>query len=82
MDRLPETLRQVQDDLLPVLRTVADTHERVAYIAGSTERILGFVDDASRTFAGLPGAGLLARRTPRPAAARLAALRCPGGLAG
>ena len=64
VDRLPDTLRQVRDDLLPVLRTVADTHERVAFIAGSTERILGFVDDTSRTLAGLPGAALLGRRRP------------------
>ena len=59
---LPETLRTVQDDLLPVLRTLADTHERVAFIAGSTERIMTFVDETSRTLSGLPGAGLLGRR--------------------
>jgi hypothetical protein len=52
----------VQSDLLPVLRTLADTHERVAFIAGSTERIMTFVDETSRTFAGLPGAALLGRR--------------------
>lgn len=62
---LPDTLRTVQDDLLPVLRTLAETHERVAYVAGSTERIMTFVDETSRTLAGLsglPGAGLLGRR--------------------
>ena len=65
---LPETLAQVQRDILPVLRTLSDTHERVAFIASSTERILGFVDDTGRTLAGLPGAALLARRRPPPKA--------------
>ena len=63
VEDLPDTLRKVQADVLPVLRTLADTHERVAFIAGSTERIMTFVDDASRSLAGLPGAALLGRRT-------------------
>lgn len=69
VDELPDTLRTVQSDLLPVLHTLADTHQRVAFIAGSTERILAFVDDTSRTLGGLPGAALLNRRRPpfRPA---------------
>jgi len=62
MDIVPATLRQIQSDVLPVLRTLADTHERVAFIAGSTERIMTFVEDTSRTIAGLPGAALLSRR--------------------
>ena len=62
VDEIPETLKQVQADILPVLRTLADTHERVAVIAGSTERLMSFVDDTSRTIAGLPGAALLGRR--------------------
>lgn len=63
VDDLPDTLRKVQADVLPVLRTLADTHERVAFIAGSTERIMTFVDDTSRSLAGLPGAALLGRRS-------------------
>ena len=68
VEEIPETLKQVQADILPVLRTLADTHERVAFIAGSTERIMTFVDETSRTIAGLPGAALLGRRkvTARP----------------
>lgn len=66
VDELPATLRQVQSDVLPVLRTLAETHERVAVIAGSTERIMAFVDDTGRTLSGLPGAGLLGRRWPVP----------------
>ena len=61
---VPDTLAQVQRDILPVLRTLADTNERVAVIAGSTERIMAFVDDTGRTIAGLPGAALLGRRKP------------------
>ena len=61
---VPETLAQIQRDILPVLRTLADTNERVAFIAGSTERIMAFVDDTGRTIAGLPGAALLGRRRP------------------
>ena len=62
IEEIPETLKQVQADILPVLRTLADTHERVAVIAGSTERLMSFVDETSRTIAGLPGAALLGRR--------------------
>ena len=64
VEEIPATLKQVQADILPVLRTLADTHERVAFIAGSTERIMTFVDETSRTIAGLPGAALLGRRRP------------------
>jgi ABC-type transporter Mla subunit MlaD len=68
IEEIPQTLRNVQGDVLPVLRTLADTHERVAFIAGSTERIMTFVDETSRTIAGIPGAALLGRRraTVRP----------------
>lgn len=71
VEELPDTLRKVQADVLPVLRTLADTHERVAFIAGSTERIMTFVDDTSRSLSGLPGAALLGRR-------RAAGARQPG----
>src|SRR4051795_11605966 len=64
VDEIPATLKQVQCDILPVLRTLADTHDRVAVIAGSTERLMTFVDDTSRTLASLPGAALLGRRRP------------------
>ena len=64
VEDLPDTLRRVRTDALPVLRTLADTHERVAFIAGSTERIISFVDETSRTIGLLPGAALLGRRRP------------------
>jgi hypothetical protein len=64
VEELPDTLRKVQRDVLPVLQTLSDTHARVAFIAGSTERIMGFVEDTSRTFGAIPGAALLGRRRP------------------
>ena len=64
LDLLPDTMRRIQSDVLPVLRTLADTHEKVAFIAGSTERIMQFVDETGRTIAGIPGAALLGRRRP------------------
>lgn len=66
VEELPVTLKQMQDDILPVLKTLAETNERVAFIAGSTERIMTFVDETSRTIAGLPGAALLGRRKSTP----------------
>ena len=65
VESLPDTLAKVQADVLPVLRSLADTHERVAFIAGQTERIMAFVDETSRTIAHLPGAALLGRRPRR-----------------
>lgn len=61
---VPTTIAQVQRDVLPVLRALADTQEKVAFIAGSTERIMAFVDETGRTIAGIPGAALLGRRRP------------------
>lgn len=61
VEDLPDTVRQIRSDVLPVLRTVADTHEKVAFLAGSTDRLMG-----------LAGSGLLGRRRvvdqdpPRP----------------
>ena len=61
VETVPETLAQVQRDILPVLRTLADTNDRVAFIAGQTERIMSFIDDTGRTLASIPGAALLGR---------------------
>jgi ABC-type transporter Mla subunit MlaD len=64
ISEVPEVLTQLQKDMLPVLRTIADTHKQVASIAGSTERLMTFVDETGRTIAGIPGAALLGRRRP------------------
>src|SRR3954469_7523542 len=64
VDEIPATLQQVQADILPVLRTLADTPERVAVFPRSPGRLMTFADDTSRTLASLPGAALLGRRRP------------------
>ena len=57
---LPATLRTMQSDVLPVLRTLADTHEKV-------DRVIGLVDSlGGLPGGGLLGAGLLGRRRPTP----------------
>lgn len=53
VEDLPETLRKVKEDVLPVLRTVADTHDKV-------DRMMGLAD----SLGGLPLGGLLGRRRP------------------
>lgn len=63
---LPETLRQAQADVLPVLRGLRDTQVKVAGIAATTDRMVSLVDAGGR-LAGLPGAALLGlRRTSAP----------------
>jgi hypothetical protein len=61
---VPQTLAQIGKELTPLLKALSDTNERVAFIAGSTERIVSFIDDTGRTIAGIPGAALLGRRKP------------------
>jgi hypothetical protein len=61
---VPETINRLQKDVLPVLRTISDTHKQVSMIASSTERLMSFVDETGRTIAGIPGAALLGRRKP------------------
>ena len=82
VEELPDTLRKVQSDVLPVLQTLADTHARVAFIAGSTERIMAFVDDTSRTFGGAARGGAARpappARAPTRAPARAARRPSPG----
>ena len=41
VEDLPDTVRQIRSDVLPVLKTLADTHEKVAFLAGSTDRLMG-----------------------------------------
>jgi ABC-type transporter Mla subunit MlaD len=62
----PETLIRVRDELLPALRTLRDTQQRVASIASSTDRITTLIDETSGRLAALPtAAALLMRRSSR-----------------
>jgi ABC-type transporter Mla subunit MlaD len=61
---LPASLRKLQDDAVPLITGMRETH---ATVAASAERIAAFVDDASVRINALPGASLLRRRsTARP----------------
>lgn len=62
MNDLPATLRQMQDDLLPVVRNLRETQQKISNIAASTERITTLVDDVGGRLGTLPGAGLLRQR--------------------
>lgn len=68
---VPDTLRQVQADALPLLKTVVDTQAKVAGIAASTDRLMAVMDEAVRGLGAIPGAGrlsaLAARRAAGPA---------------
>jgi hypothetical protein len=70
VDELPDTLRRLQDDLLPVVRNLRDTQQRLASIATSTDRITNLVDEAGARLGGLP-ASLLRRGGWRGADARV-----------
>ena len=69
----PETIARLRDEVLPALRSLRETQQRVAAIASSTDRITALIDETSGRLASLPGAAaLLMRRTGRlPTAPRL-----------
>lgn len=54
IDAVPETIRQIQENALPVIKQLRDTQARIAAIADSTGRL-----------ANLPGASFF-RGKPRP----------------
>ena len=58
VEEIPETLRRMQSDVLPVVRGLRETQDRLAGFAAATDRLTGF-----------PGASgfLFGRRPPRPA---------------
>jgi ABC-type transporter Mla subunit MlaD len=63
----PEIMARLRDEVLPALRTLRDTQQRVASIATSTDRITALIDETSGRLASLPSAAaLLMRRSGRP----------------
>lgn len=62
IETIPDTLRTVTDEVLPIVQGLRETQQKVAVIANSTDRIMGFVDDTSTRLTSLPGAALLGRR--------------------
>lgn len=65
MDTVPDTLRRVTADVMPVLKQVRETQERVVAMAATTEQLLSFVQDTGSRLTAIPGAGLLGFRTGR-----------------
>jgi ABC-type transporter Mla subunit MlaD len=51
---LPDTMRQVRADLLPVLTNLRETQQKVASIASSTDRINSLIDEAGARIGGIP----------------------------
>ena len=48
--------------MLPVVRQLRETQDRIVGIAASTDRIVQFVEDTGTRLGALPGAGLLGFR--------------------
>jgi hypothetical protein len=63
---VPEVLRQVQRDVLPLLTTVVDTQAAVAGIAASSDRLMGLMDEVGGRLAGLTGLTSIGRFGRRP----------------
>ena len=66
LDEIPALLSQLTTDVMPILQGLRKTQAQVAGIAGTTDRLIGMVDDATQrlqALSGLPGAGLLTRRS-------------------
>jgi hypothetical protein len=57
VDRLPDLLRTVDDDLLPLARRMQD-------VGPELHALLELVDDLHRMVSRLPGMGLVRRREP------------------
>ena len=79
LDEIPALLGQLTTDVMPILRGLRNTQAQVAGIAGTTDRLIGMVDDATQklqALSGLPGAGLLTRgRGRNPAGDKLPTTR-------
>jgi ABC-type transporter Mla subunit MlaD len=61
VETLPDSIRQLSEDVLPLVRDMRDTHAKVATMASSTERLLAVVDGAGRSLA-TPAAALFGLR--------------------
>lgn len=73
VDEIPNTLKALNRDILPIMKAMADTQAKVAGIAATTDRMMGLLDDVQERLSHLPGANLLSRRAAqRRSAAPLA----------
>jgi ABC-type transporter Mla subunit MlaD len=61
VEEIPDTVRRIRAEILPVLTHLQETQRDVAAIAGSTARITGLVDEAGSRLGALSMGGLLRR---------------------
>jgi hypothetical protein len=60
---VPELFQTLRNDAVPALQRIDQTQQQVALIAESVERIMGGLDETLTKLGGLPGMGLIQRRT-------------------
>lgn len=51
VDTVPDTLRTLTDEVIPLVQGLRETQAKISTLASSPERILGLVDEASARFA-------------------------------
>jgi len=64
VDEVPDALRRVQHELLPILTGILDSQATIAGIAASTDGIKKFVEDMGGRMAGISGAAARGMRWP------------------
>src|SRR5512143_2236404 len=71
VDTVPDTLRTLTDQVVPLVHGLRETQAKISVLASSPERLLGLVDEASARFANSTFGGLWrARRSRNEAAPR------------
>jgi ABC-type transporter Mla subunit MlaD len=56
LGEVPDVLRRLQQEILPMLSTMRETQSKIAGIAAATDSIRGFVEDMGGRLTGLPAA--------------------------
>jgi hypothetical protein len=69
---VPDLFQTLRNDAVPALQRIDQTQQQVALIAESVERIMGGLDETLQRLAGLPGMGLIQRRTAGSRASKTA----------
>src|SRR5664280_793957 len=64
VDEVPDALRRVQHELLPILTGILDSQATIAGIAASTDGIKKFVEDMGGRMVGISGAAARGMRWP------------------
>src|SRR5664280_203164 len=64
VEEVPDALRRLQHELLPILTGILDSQKTIAGIAASTDGIKKFVEDMGGRLAGISGAAARGMRWP------------------